>query len=596
MAQNDRELKIRIVTAGDPKGAREVEEALDDLTDATRAADEATESLGTSSSGGTTVISHSARDAEDAIEALERSVQQLNEELTKNKALSAEQAANLRRITAGGEKLVQVTRQQKRVTDESTKSNRNLGFAALEVSRAYEDLQYGIRGVLNNLPQLVLMLGGSAGLTAVISIAAVAATQLWSKFVSGPREAAKETRDYMEELRELQAVYEGLEAAARREADARSEAAAAALKNNLRRIDFRFGLEGLGDSTEKARIDAEKRVEIARKQLELAELESTVLRDSGTNAIELAERRRRIAEEIAEIERVAAERVRQEDERIARRALDQAKERADATSSARQQSSLDALKASGRAAELDARYVELSEERNATMIGLNEKLRKLRDDIEVEARDPETRVIPGGYGVQTPKLDALRREAAALQKLINSLQEIPKELIEAEGEAAAAKETAKEREAAARAAAEADQEAADAMIRAVRALNEVTERAEIDRSAQREIGDLNRRDSDRKAVEEQQRAQAEELRTMAEKISDNPSLAPVVSAINAALADQVLSAQELQSLAGTFRAYERQLGSMGGTIVQAFREMVERMSAVEGEIRRLKSQQGRPNF
>lgn len=52
------------------------------------------------------------------------------------------------------------------------------GRAALELSRAAEDAQYGIAGVLNNLPGLVMMLGGGAGLAGALSLAAVGATQL----------------------------------------------------------------------------------------------------------------------------------------------------------------------------------------------------------------------------------------------------------------------------------------------------------------------------------------------------------------------------------------------------------------------------------
>jgi hypothetical protein len=57
-------------------------------------------------------------------------------------------------------------------------STKNSGAATLEFSRALEDAQYGINGVLNNLPGLVQNLGGGAGLAGVISIAAVGITFL----------------------------------------------------------------------------------------------------------------------------------------------------------------------------------------------------------------------------------------------------------------------------------------------------------------------------------------------------------------------------------------------------------------------------------
>lgn len=55
---------------------------------------------------------------------------------------------------------------------------RNLGWAALEASRAIEDLQYGFNGVVNNIPGLVMALGGTAGLTAVISLVSIGVNQL----------------------------------------------------------------------------------------------------------------------------------------------------------------------------------------------------------------------------------------------------------------------------------------------------------------------------------------------------------------------------------------------------------------------------------
>ena len=51
--------------------------------------------------------------------------------------------------------------------------NGALGFLAF--SQAVEDAQYGVKGVLNNIPQMVLGFGGSAGVAGVLSLAAVAA-------------------------------------------------------------------------------------------------------------------------------------------------------------------------------------------------------------------------------------------------------------------------------------------------------------------------------------------------------------------------------------------------------------------------------------
>ncbi len=53
----------------------------------------------------------------------------------------------------------------------------SIGMAALEASRALEDLQYGVGGVVNNIPGLVMALGGGAGAMAAFSLGAVAINQ-----------------------------------------------------------------------------------------------------------------------------------------------------------------------------------------------------------------------------------------------------------------------------------------------------------------------------------------------------------------------------------------------------------------------------------
>ena len=58
----------------------------------------------------------------------------------------------------------------------------NAGMAMLMFSQGLEDAQYGLKGVLNNIPPLVMAMGGSAGLAGTVSIAAVALTQLTKVF------------------------------------------------------------------------------------------------------------------------------------------------------------------------------------------------------------------------------------------------------------------------------------------------------------------------------------------------------------------------------------------------------------------------------
>jgi hypothetical protein len=75
-------------------------------------------------------------------------------------------------------------------------------MALLEFSRAAEDAQYGIKGVLNNIPGLAMALGGGAGLAGAASLAAVAVATLGKAFYDwvANTEAIKEATKVTEEL------------------------------------------------------------------------------------------------------------------------------------------------------------------------------------------------------------------------------------------------------------------------------------------------------------------------------------------------------------------------------------------------------------
>lgn len=58
----------------------------------------------------------------------------------------------------------------------------NAGLALLEFSRLTEDAQYGVAGVLNNIPTLVMLLGGGGGVAGAISLVAVGANLLYKNW------------------------------------------------------------------------------------------------------------------------------------------------------------------------------------------------------------------------------------------------------------------------------------------------------------------------------------------------------------------------------------------------------------------------------
>lgn len=68
------------------------------------------------------------------------------------------------------------------------RSSGHMGRGLLQAAYTIDDLQYGFRAILNNIPQLVMGLGGSAGLAGAIGILAIALSKIeidWSKFTSG---------------------------------------------------------------------------------------------------------------------------------------------------------------------------------------------------------------------------------------------------------------------------------------------------------------------------------------------------------------------------------------------------------------------------
>lgn len=86
-------------------------------------------------------------------------------------------------------------------------SSSNASYALLELSRGFEDAQYGMRGMLNNIPGLLMHLGGGAGLAGAVSIAAVAISILFTTMQSSSAKAAealkKDAKETADEIKSL---------------------------------------------------------------------------------------------------------------------------------------------------------------------------------------------------------------------------------------------------------------------------------------------------------------------------------------------------------------------------------------------------------
>ena len=126
-----------------------------------------------------------------ALKATEKALEEINKELKENKKLTREQAGALKQART------QLQRASTGVQS-AAKSQRNLGLATLEASRAFEDFALGgLRGVLNNLPVFLSQMGVAAGLVGTVSAAAVGLSLAFGGL-------SHETRETVSELEKLE--------------------------------------------------------------------------------------------------------------------------------------------------------------------------------------------------------------------------------------------------------------------------------------------------------------------------------------------------------------------------------------------------------
>ena len=160
-------------------------------------------------------------------------------------------------------------------SQKATKSIKNMGQSTLQAAYFFDDLQYGIKGILNNIPGLVIGFGGGAGLAGALSLATLAGAKLYewlssteeksvdlTKKLEEEREAFKKLKEEVGEISRQNNNEQILRAAidsAKKIADYRKEEANA-LKNSL---DYRKELIALesginDDEAEIARLKVEE--------------------------------------------------------------------------------------------------------------------------------------------------------------------------------------------------------------------------------------------------------------------------------------------------------------------------------------------------
>lgn len=86
-------------------------------------------------------------------------------------------------------------------SQKATKSIKNMGQSTLQAAHFFDDLQYGIKGILNNIPGLVIGFGGGAGLAGALSLATLAGAKLY-EWLSSTEEKSVDLTKKLEEERE----------------------------------------------------------------------------------------------------------------------------------------------------------------------------------------------------------------------------------------------------------------------------------------------------------------------------------------------------------------------------------------------------------
>lgn len=111
------------------------------------------------------------------------------------------------------------TQQLDKGSQQATRSVKNMGQGALQAAYFFDDLQYGIRGIMNNIPGLVIGFGGGAGLAGAMSLAVLAGAKLYEwmgKTEDKSADLAKKMKEHSKEIAEssrqaIRASYQALQ-------------------------------------------------------------------------------------------------------------------------------------------------------------------------------------------------------------------------------------------------------------------------------------------------------------------------------------------------------------------------------------------------
>lgn len=316
---SDKKFTIGIDTTADTTGAKQAAVALDAVEGSAEALGK---ELGKPNGAELEKLPAPAKAAAASIYDLEKKLEQLNKELKSLPVGSAQFVALAEKVKSAQSALAGADKEASKL-GATVKRSGNAGLAVQEFARGLEDAQYGLRGVQNNIPGLVLALGGGPGLAGVLSIAAVVGGQLWSLLSKGSDEAKDSAIDYLDIAKKLSKEFGN---GALEIEKARGDNAAAAL---AKQKEYATAQQKIADSEltlEKQRIKGDGGVTVAKARLDLSRIEGDLLTATGEKAIKLAKEREEALKRIVALEKQNAELIRQAEERAAQAKVTAAKE------------------------------------------------------------------------------------------------------------------------------------------------------------------------------------------------------------------------------------------------------------------------------
>lgn len=464
------------------------------------------------------------------------------------------------------------------------KGQGNSATAVLELSRAFEDAQYGIRGVLNNIPGIIAALGGGAGLAGVISIAAVAGSVLWEKFGGGAKTAKGETEDLADTFSKLLKVYKDFEDLGK---DTREKAAtdvAGALKKDLSGIDNTFQISVGAEDIATAKATAEAQIKLAEDKLGLARVEAKLITATGEDAVKLAKQREGVIKQIYEDEKAIAE--------IGRTAaINKAQAKVEATGGKANALDKDKAKADFSASGLRSEVEGLRAAADANI-------------VERTALDTQIKALQARLAAIKPGVDNIFSVEENVKKgpEIKSLNaEIKALLAKQSGLDASARDTVAQADAKEPALVDAEQKLASSTSELAAAVAEMRQAAR-DLSNLRQTQDIQRtgeaglkKVADAGAADQKLAGDKTDVVGQLDSLvsgigeSGGKDLAPFITEMKSILQDKALSADELARLPTLLAQYFGKIANLGQGQNKAIRDAMSQVDDLEREVRGLKS-------